>query len=60
MRSVFWKIFSGLHSLMLQEEGQDLVEYGLVALLIAVATVAALGTFATAVLAMYTNITATF
>jgi len=60
MRSVFWKIFSGLHSLMLQEEGQDLVEYGLVALLIAVAAVATLGTFATAVKAMYTTILTAF
>jgi len=60
MRSVFWKIFSGLHSLMLQEEGQDLIEYGLVALLIAVGAVATLGTFATAILAMYTNILAAF
>jgi Flp pilus assembly pilin Flp len=60
MRSVFWKIFSGLHSLTLQEEGQDLVEYGLVALLIAVAAVSALGTFATAILTMYTNINAAF
>jgi Flp pilus assembly pilin Flp len=60
MRSVFWKIFSGLHSLMLQEEGQDLVEYGLVALLIAVAAVATLSAFATAILAMYTTILGAF
>ena len=35
MRSAFWKLYSGLQILLLQEEGQDLVEYALVVALIA-------------------------
>jgi len=58
MRSVFWKIRSGLQSLILQEGGQDLVEYSLVLLLIAIALVVSVGSLATALVGYYSYINA--
>ena len=43
MRSALWKIRSRLQDLVLQEEGQDLVEYALVLMIVAIAAVAAVG-----------------
>lgn len=45
--------------LMIGEEGQDLIEYGLLAALISTAAVAGIGHVANAVLTMFTNINST-
>ena len=58
MRSAFWKIRSGLQSLILQEGGQDLVEYSLLLLLVAITMVVSMGSLATALVALYTSINA--
>jgi pilus assembly protein Flp/PilA len=60
MRSALWKIRSGLRSLILHEEGQDLVEYALVLLLISIAAVASLTSLATALVGYYSFINAHF
>jgi len=60
MRSTFWKLYSGLQILLMQEEGQDLVEYALTILLVAIGCVAAVGNLATQVVALYTYINAHF
>ena len=60
MRSAFWKIRSGLHCLILQEGGQDLVEYSLVILIVAIALVATVGSFATSLVSYYTYINTHF
>jgi Flp pilus assembly pilin Flp len=57
---VFWKIRSGLQSLTLREEGQDLVEYSLLLLMLAVALVATLGTLGKALAGYYSYIVAHF
>lgn len=44
-----------LKRLWQEEEGQDLVEYGLLVVLIALATMAGMNTIATAVSAMFTS-----
>lgn len=49
-----------IHSLIIGEEGQDLIEYGLVAALISVAMVAGIGQVADAVVTMFTNISTSF
>jgi Flp pilus assembly pilin Flp len=59
MQSAFWKIYSGLQRLIPREEGQDLVEYSLVILLVAVGVVAAVGTFSADLDATINHITAT-
>jgi Flp pilus assembly pilin Flp len=56
MRSAFWKIRSGLQSLVLQEGGQDLVEYSLLLLLVATAMVVSMGSLATALVSYYASI----
>ncbi|MGD0097514.1 MAG: hypothetical protein ABSB60_13540 [Terracidiphilus sp.] len=53
MRSALWKIRSGLQRLTQGEDGQSLVEYALVILLIAIALVAAVKNFATALVGYY-------
>jgi Flp pilus assembly pilin Flp len=50
MRYALWKIRFGLQSLILQEEGQDLVEYALLILLCVVAAVASVGGLANIVI----------
>lgn len=60
MRFALWKIYSGLQSLIQQEEGQDLVEYALAILMIAIAAVASVGNFATALVGYYQHINANF
>jgi Flp pilus assembly pilin Flp len=49
MWPALWKIRSGLQSLILQEEGQDLVEYALLLLLCVSALVASVGNIGTIV-----------
>jgi pilus assembly protein Flp/PilA len=46
---------SMLKRLWKEEEGQDLVEYGLLLVLISLAAVAAMGTLATAISTAFTN-----
>jgi Flp pilus assembly pilin Flp len=53
MRSALSKINSGLLRLLMQEEGQDLVEYALTVLLVAIAAVASVGNLASQVLSLY-------
>jgi pilus assembly protein Flp/PilA len=47
MQETFWKLYSRLQTLILQEEGQDLIEYALVVALIAFAAVTSMQTLAT-------------
>jgi pilus assembly protein Flp/PilA len=42
MQTTLWSLYSRLQTLMLQEEGQDLIEYALVVALIAFAAVASM------------------
>ena len=60
MRFAFLKLHSGLQKLLLEEEGQDLVEYALTILLIAIGAVASVGNLAAQVLALYTTINTHF
>jgi Flp pilus assembly pilin Flp len=60
MRFAFLKLHSGLQKLLLQEEGQDLVEYALTILLVAIGAVACVGNLASQVLALYTDINTHF
>lgn len=60
MRSVCWNIYFGLQRLLIQEEGQDLVEYALTMLLIVVGTVASVGVFATRLVNEFSYINTTF
>jgi pilus assembly protein Flp/PilA len=57
MSSAFWKIRSGFQSLFLREEGQDLVEYALVLVLVSIAAVASLNAMATKVTFVFNSIT---
>lgn len=60
MPSALWKLYSGLRRLALQEEGQDLVEYALTILLVAIAAVASASGVAAKVLLMYSYINANY
>jgi pilus assembly protein Flp/PilA len=42
MQTTLWKLYGKLQNLILQEEGQDLIEYALVVALIAFAAVASM------------------
>ena len=57
MGPVAWKTYSALRSLMSREEGQDLVEYALVAAIIALGAVATMTSLQTEILTVYGNIT---
>jgi Flp pilus assembly pilin Flp len=50
------KLFVKLQTLASSEEGQDLVEYGLLCTLIALASISSISPIATAVTRMFTNI----
>jgi Flp pilus assembly pilin Flp len=56
MPSALWKLYFRLRQLAVQEDGQDLVEYALTILLIAVAAVASANGMAVKVLAIYSYI----
>jgi Flp pilus assembly pilin Flp len=56
MRFAFLKLYSGLQRFLKQEEGQDLVEYALVILMLAIATVAASENLGASILNLYTYI----
>lgn len=60
MRQRFWILILKLQQMMTAEDGQDLVEYVLIAGLIATACVASTNAFAKLLLTSYTSITATF
>jgi pilus assembly protein Flp/PilA len=49
MQGTFWKLYSRLQTLILQEEGQDLIEYALVVALIAFAATTGMNSLATAI-----------
>jgi Flp pilus assembly pilin Flp len=53
MRSAFWKICSGLQNLILEEEGQDLVEYSLLIAVLVIATIAGVRSFSVALANYY-------
>jgi pilus assembly protein Flp/PilA len=56
MKETMLKLSAKLQTLMLQEEGQDLIEYALVVALIAFAAVGAMKILATDINAIYTGI----
>jgi pilus assembly protein Flp/PilA len=62
MQTTLWSLYSRLQNLMLQEEGQDLIEYALVVALIAFAAVTSMQTLANDInatfLAIGTSLTA--
>ena len=53
-----WTLYRGMQSLLLREEGQDLVEYTLVVALIALGATVALKNLRTEISAIFTAITA--
>jgi Flp pilus assembly pilin Flp len=55
-----WKSRFRLKHLMVEEDGQDLVEYGLAILLVSTALVTAMSSLAGDIAAMYTNIANAF
>jgi len=56
MQTLLWKIRFKLHSLVAHEEGQDLVEYALVIVLVSIASVASLGTLAHKITGVFSTI----
>jgi pilus assembly protein Flp/PilA len=56
MNNLFLAMYVKLNNLMKHEEGQDLIEYALIAALIAVATIAGMSQVATAVNGLFSNI----
>ena len=56
MKETMLKLSAKMQTLMMQEEGQDLIEYALVVSLIAFAAVTAMGTLATDINAAFTGI----
>jgi Flp pilus assembly pilin Flp len=60
MRSWCRKIFLRLQSLILQEGGQDLVEYSLIILFVVVALVATVGSFSSALVSKFAYINSKF
>ncbi len=59
MISLFLATYVKMQNLMKREEGQDLIEYALVAALIAVATIAGMSSVATAVNTLFSSIAST-
>ena len=56
MQTTLLSLYSRLQTLMLREEGQDLIEYALVVALIAFAATAGMNTLATDINTAFTNI----
>jgi pilus assembly protein Flp/PilA len=56
MQTLLWKIRFKLHALVAHEEGQDLVEYALVIVLVSIASVASLGTLAHKITGVFSTI----
>jgi len=59
MNNLMLKLFVKMQSLMVREEGQDLVEYALVVALVAFGATAALKTLGTGLNSAFTNISST-
>ncbi len=59
MNNLFLAMLVKMQNLMKHEEGQDLIEYALVAALIAVATIAGMNKVATAVNTLFSSIAST-
>ena len=59
MQLRFWILYSGMQRLIMQEEGQDLIEYALVVSLIAFAATAGMNVLATDINTAFSNIGAT-
>jgi pilus assembly protein Flp/PilA len=58
MNNLFLSLYVKLQTLMVREEGQDLVEYALLVCLIAIVAIAGVGKVATAVNTVFSNISA--
>jgi pilus assembly protein Flp/PilA len=58
MNTMIMKMYLKCQDLMNREEGQDLVEYALVIALISIAAVATMKTMSTAIVNVFTSITA--
>jgi pilus assembly protein Flp/PilA len=58
MQLKMWMLYSGMRSLIKEEEGQDLIEYALVVALIAFAAVATMQTVANDINAVFVGIAA--
>ena len=56
MKDMMLKLSVQMQSLMMSEEGQDLIEYALIASVVAMAAVAGMGTLATDINTAFTNI----
>jgi len=56
MKDMFLKLSVNIQTLLIREEGQDLVEYALVVALIAFASVVGMKSLATAINTAFTNI----
>lgn len=56
MKETMLKLSAKIQTLMLQEEGQDLIEYALVVALIALAATAGMGTLASDINTAFTNV----
>jgi pilus assembly protein Flp/PilA len=56
MQIKLWMLYTKMQSLILREEGQDLIEYALVVALIAFAATAGMNTLATDINTAFTNI----
>jgi len=56
MKDMMLKLSVQMQSLMMSEEGQDLIEYALVVALIALAATAGMGTLANSINTAFTNI----
>ena len=56
MKDMMLKLSVQIQSLMMSEEGQDLIEYALVVALIALAATAGMGTLANSINTAFTNI----
>jgi len=59
MNDLMLRLFVKMQTLMIREEGQDLVEYALVVALVAFGATAALKTLGTGLNAAFTNISST-
>ena len=56
MKETLLKLSAKLQTLMLQEEGQDLIEYGLLVALVAFAATVGMASLATSINTAFTNI----
>jgi len=56
MRQKLWILYSGMHSLIMREEGQDLIEYALVVALIAFAATVGMSSLAVDINKAFTDI----